>query len=812
MRIYSTILIWIPILLILSTSKPNYLKLETGKDLSNFCTPTAVPYNNWIARVELNNLIHQEIDANNPLGNGKSASTPLGYGDFRSGMTIPDLSQGNTELLKVTGQFNWQPGTAYIKAWIDLNGDLDFDDPGEEVASVSGTFPMGQNAQQVFNINMPIPPSAPIGNTIIRIGLINGNTPTSCGNSAWNGEFEDYTVNIISSGSNPNPPSVNLTTNNTSVSAPFTVTATFDQSVTGMTETDFSVTNGTTSNFTGSGTTYSVTVTPTNAGNVTIQIPADVAQNANGDLNTASNLLTVNYTPPSGGGQSTIYDQSLATFYKTDGTQINQGQSNIFELFNTQINSYPPSSNDNGGGQSWTWPDLAGVVDLGSIQSIESISIYEEQYNSGSFKISIALPGQSGYNEGAEIYNFNLNNGTAQWLTHNLNTPINTQYLFITRSTSDSKVEEIELYISSGSGNGCSNALNVQNTIPICDDNGTTNDSSDDTYSFDITVTGGDGSYEISYSGYDINATSGIPVSISSIPISIGNLNISIDDLAGCTENITVNAPSTCSTGNCLLTISNSQIYNANGTLANGSGSALYLFDQQPNEYPPPSSQTDQDQTTTWTYPLVTYIDMGEEKVINGISIFDGYGDGMIKIHSGKPNTDGTIPNNAELIAEFRLNIWPLAWVNQTSLSTSPYRYLTIERTGINNSDPNDAKIRELAICTGSSPEIYENYHELSVRLGSPYALSQNDKLQIHYIEKYFISPGINDIITCKIFDKENTFAISNNRIFQYNNTYGENWKIIDLSGASLTSNEYYILEVTGINKNETKYLRFKYN
>ncbi len=81
---------------------------------------------------------------------------------------------------------------------------------------------------------------------------------------------------------------------------PFTVTATFSEAVTGFDASDVVATNGTISNFSGSGASYSFDVAPTSDGQVTVEIPAAVAQNAGGVLNTASDRfsLTADLTAP----------------------------------------------------------------------------------------------------------------------------------------------------------------------------------------------------------------------------------------------------------------------------------------------------------------------------------------------------------------------------------------------------------------------------------------------------------------------------------------------------------------------------------
>ena len=110
------------------------------------------------------------------------------------------------------------------------------------------------------------------------------------------------------------PPTVALTSAASStVNASFTVTATFSEATTNFVLGDITVTNGTASNFSGSGTTYTFTVNPTLNGSVSVDIGAGVATDAAGNGNIATNLPPPTYalrsTGPGGG----------LVFYTTNG-------------------------------------------------------------------------------------------------------------------------------------------------------------------------------------------------------------------------------------------------------------------------------------------------------------------------------------------------------------------------------------------------------------------------------------------------------------------------------------------------------------
>ncbi len=80
------------------------------------------------------------------------------------------------------------------------------------------------------------------------------------------------------------------------VNGAFSVIVQFSAAVTGLTAGDFQVENGSVTGFSGSGTTYAVTITPLAYGPVRVKLPANQAQDGSAQGNYESNLLTVNYS------------------------------------------------------------------------------------------------------------------------------------------------------------------------------------------------------------------------------------------------------------------------------------------------------------------------------------------------------------------------------------------------------------------------------------------------------------------------------------------------------------------------------------
>ncbi len=118
----------------------------------------------------------------------KSSTATAGYEDFTA--TVGNVTAGSSYTLTVTGNSSSYSNDQVI-VWIDLNGDKDFTDSGEQVftSSVKTTPWTG---------TITIPATATIGTTRMRVRLhdsVYGANATSCGTSTY-GQVEDYTLNI----------------------------------------------------------------------------------------------------------------------------------------------------------------------------------------------------------------------------------------------------------------------------------------------------------------------------------------------------------------------------------------------------------------------------------------------------------------------------------------------------------------------------------------------------------------------------------------------------------------------------------------
>ncbi len=111
--------------------------------------------------------------------------------------------------------------------------------------------------------------------------------------TAWNATLSPDTPYVHTS-----QPTVMLSTPSLTVTAAFSITATFSESVTELNANELVVGNGSASVLAGSGTTWTVLITPFASGAVTVDLPEGCAIDLHGNPNADSNQLSVTYSPP----------------------------------------------------------------------------------------------------------------------------------------------------------------------------------------------------------------------------------------------------------------------------------------------------------------------------------------------------------------------------------------------------------------------------------------------------------------------------------------------------------------------------------
>jgi hypothetical protein len=158
--------------------------------------------------------------------NSINNSSPIefnAYSDYTYISTTVTRSTSYDLTVKVNTDGNYLTRTY---AWIDWNQDLDFDDAGE-------TYYLGTAVNQTNGntslspISITIPTTASLGTTRMRVSTKYNNTPSAC-ETGFDGEVEDYSINVIAA------PSITTGTispttfcSGSSVNVPFTITGTF---------------------------------------------------------------------------------------------------------------------------------------------------------------------------------------------------------------------------------------------------------------------------------------------------------------------------------------------------------------------------------------------------------------------------------------------------------------------------------------------------------------------------------------------------------------------------------------------------------
>jgi hypothetical protein len=127
----------------------------------------------------------------NTISNSTPGTKTIGYSDFTSIST--NLIKGSiyplTVNLNTDGNY-----TVYARVWIDWNSDGDFDDAGENY-DLGSAINQTNGATSLSPLNITIPESAVTGTIRMRVSCKYNTYPTAC-ESAFDGEVEDYSLNI----------------------------------------------------------------------------------------------------------------------------------------------------------------------------------------------------------------------------------------------------------------------------------------------------------------------------------------------------------------------------------------------------------------------------------------------------------------------------------------------------------------------------------------------------------------------------------------------------------------------------------------
>lgn len=181
-------------------------------------------------------------------------------------------------------------GDARLYAWIDFNGDGDFEDGGEQIADGTGSFADLADGEVVVPFNVPTDFT---GTTFARFRISTA-AGLGIGGEAVDGEVEDYALLVEDPDVTP-PQPVITGPESPSTESTFEVTIDFGEAVAGFEASDIVVGNGTVTNISGGGGggAFVVTIDATTDGEVTVDVPADAAADASGNSSLAAAQFAV---------------------------------------------------------------------------------------------------------------------------------------------------------------------------------------------------------------------------------------------------------------------------------------------------------------------------------------------------------------------------------------------------------------------------------------------------------------------------------------------------------------------------------------
>ena len=180
----------------------------------------------------------------------------------------------------------------------------------------------------------------------------------------------------------PDNPSVELTTPTSSVSGPFEVSIDFSRVVTGLTLSDFSISNGSGSNLSGSGSMYTISITPNLSGDVTVTLPANSVVDGDNNGNLVSNQLFVNFSAPPGNetdlqltmtSMDTGFDQNdfLTISLRVENTSTVDASNLVIEYPKPGSTAFTSLSITNGTYADFTGEWVIGNLPAGGVEVLE---------------------------------------------------------------------------------------------------------------------------------------------------------------------------------------------------------------------------------------------------------------------------------------------------------------------------------------------------------------------------------------------------------------------------------------------------------
>ena len=153
-------------------------------------------------------------------------------------------------------------------------------------------------------------------------------------------------------------PTVSLQTPAATVNEPFTVTATFNEAVTRLNASEFVVTNGTAANLAGHGAVWTIQITPSDPGQITVTLPEAAATDADGNPSAPSNRLVINATEAATGEilSNGNLDQAVTQYGSSKGDSGYYLDPATLKVFEQPTTGSPVDTGRNAG--EWLWTTL----------------------------------------------------------------------------------------------------------------------------------------------------------------------------------------------------------------------------------------------------------------------------------------------------------------------------------------------------------------------------------------------------------------------------------------------------------------------
>lgn len=217
---------------------------------------------------------------------------------------------------------------------------------------------------------------------------VEGTDPVSGEYSRWEFAFTGATTTTLVSQRtqatppDTTPPTVTLTSTTTTLTGtdPFSVTATFDEDVTGFEELDVTVTNGgvVAGSLSGGAAVYTFLVEPTGNGDVTIFVPENVAEDLAGNPNTASDVLVI------GNRIVEITQEQIAGFMLGRANNLASNQPRLIRfLMGEGCGSFSANANEAAGSingcvsQGNAWAEISGAWSGDGSYTLGTLGVHE---------------------------------------------------------------------------------------------------------------------------------------------------------------------------------------------------------------------------------------------------------------------------------------------------------------------------------------------------------------------------------------------------------------------------------------------------